>query len=62
VTGSRSDPEIATLNATLRSKVVPDVPVRFDAATTRLAATWRITRKELQQFFFTDHDRDDADT
>jgi hypothetical protein len=30
VTGSRSDPEIATLSATLRSKGVPDVPVHFD--------------------------------
>ena len=30
----------------------------LDAETTRLAAIWRITRKDGQQFFFTDHDRD----
>jgi hypothetical protein len=30
----------------------------LDEETTRLAATWRITRKDGQQFFFTDHDRD----
>jgi hypothetical protein len=30
----------------------------LDAVTTRLAAIWRITRKDGQQFFFTDHDRD----
>src|SRR5919109_5138794 len=29
----------------------------LDAETTRLAAIWRITRKDGQQFFFTDHDR-----
>jgi hypothetical protein len=27
----------------------------LDAETTRLAAIWRITRKDGQQFFFTDH-------
>ena len=33
--------------------------VRFKTKeTTRLAAIWRITRKDGQQFFFTDHDRD----
>ena len=30
----------------------------LDAETTRLAAIWRITRKDGEQFFFTDHDRD----
>jgi hypothetical protein len=30
----------------------------LDADTTQLAAIWRITRKDGQQFFFTDHDRD----
>ena len=30
----------------------------LDAETTRLAAIWRITRKDGQKFFFTDHDRD----
>src|ERR687896_424935 len=30
----------------------------LDAETTRLAAIWRITRKDGQRFFFTDHDRD----
>jgi transposase len=30
----------------------------LDEDTTRLAAIWRITRKDGQQFFFTDHDRD----
>jgi uncharacterized phage protein (TIGR02218 family) len=30
----------------------------LDEETTRLAAIWRITRKDGQQFFFTDHDRD----
>src|ERR671910_1922612 len=30
----------------------------LDAKTTRLAALWRITRKDGKQFFFTDHDRD----
>ena len=30
----------------------------LDAETTRLAAIWRITRKDGAQFFFTDHDRD----
>jgi hypothetical protein len=30
----------------------------LDAETTRLAAIWRITRTDGQQFFFTDHDRD----
>ena len=37
----------------------------LDAEKTRLAAIWRITRKDGQQFFFTDHDRDivfDGDT
>ena len=37
----------------------------LDAETTRLAAIWRITRKDGAQFFFTDHDRDivfDGDT
>jgi uncharacterized phage protein (TIGR02218 family) len=32
--------------------------VHLDGETTRLAAIWRITRKDGQQFFFTDHDRD----
>ena len=30
----------------------------LDEETTRLAVIWRITRKDGQQFFFTDHDRD----
>jgi hypothetical protein len=30
----------------------------LNAETTRLAAIWRITRKDGAQFFFTDHDRD----
>jgi hypothetical protein len=30
----------------------------LDAETTQLAAIWRITRTDGQQFFFTDHDRD----
>jgi hypothetical protein len=30
----------------------------LDEETTRLAAIWLITRKDGQQFFFTDHDRD----
>ena len=30
----------------------------LDEETTRLAAIWRITRKDGAQFFFTDHDRD----
>jgi hypothetical protein len=30
----------------------------LDQETTQLAAIWRITRKDGQQFFFTDHDRD----
>jgi hypothetical protein len=30
----------------------------LDLETTRLAAIWRITRKDGAQFFFTDHDRD----
>jgi hypothetical protein len=30
----------------------------LDEETTRLAAVWRITRKDGQKFFFTDHDRD----
>jgi hypothetical protein len=30
----------------------------LDEETTRLAAIWRITRKDGVQFFFTDHDRD----
>ena len=37
----------------------------LDVETTRLATIWRITRKDGQQFFFTDHDRDivfDGDT
>jgi hypothetical protein len=32
----------------------------LDAETTRLAAIWRITRKDGALFFFTDHDRDIA--
>jgi hypothetical protein len=43
----------------------PAMRAHLDAATTRLAAIWRITRKDGQQFFFTDHDRDivfDGDT
>jgi len=39
-----------TLTAAMRT--------HLDEETTRLAAIWRITRKDGQQFFFTDHDRD----
>jgi hypothetical protein len=38
--------------------LTPAMRAHLDAETTRLAAIWRITRKEGQQFFFTDHDRD----
>jgi hypothetical protein len=36
----------------------PAMRAHLDAETTRLAAIWRITRTDGQQFFFTDHDRD----
>jgi hypothetical protein len=39
-----------TLTAAMRA--------HLDEETTQLAAIWRITRKDGQQFFFTDHDRD----
>jgi hypothetical protein len=38
--------------------LTPAMRVHLDEETTRLAAVWRITRKDGQQFFFTDHDRD----
>src|ERR687892_225160 len=38
--------------------VTPAMRAHLDEETTRLAAIWRITRKDGQQFFFTDHDRD----
>jgi Uncharacterized conserved protein (DUF2163) len=38
--------------------LTPAMRAHLDAETTRLAAIWRITRKDGQQFFFTDHDRD----
>jgi hypothetical protein len=38
--------------------ITPAMRAHLDAETTRLAAIWRITRQDGQQFFFTDHDRD----
>jgi glycine C-acetyltransferase len=38
--------------------ITPGMRAHLDLETTRLAAIWRITRKDGQQFFFTDHDRD----
>jgi hypothetical protein len=38
--------------------LTPAMRAHLDAETTRLAAIWRITRKDGAQFFFTDHDRD----
>ena len=38
--------------------LTPAMRAHLDAGTTRLAAIWRITRKDGAQFFFTDHDRD----
>ena len=38
--------------------ITPAMRAHLDAETTRLAAIWRITRKDGAQFFFTDHDRD----
>jgi hypothetical protein len=38
--------------------ISPAMRTHLDEETTRLAAIWRITRKDGQQFFFTDHDRD----
>jgi hypothetical protein len=38
--------------------LTPAMRAHLDAETMRLAAIWRITRKDGQQFFFTDHDRD----
>ena len=38
--------------------ITPAMRAHLDEVTTRLAAIWRITRKDGQQFFFTDHDRD----
>jgi uncharacterized phage protein (TIGR02218 family) len=38
--------------------ITPAMRTHLDGATTRLAAIWRITRKDGAQFFFTDHDRD----
>jgi hypothetical protein len=38
--------------------LTPAMRAHLDLETTRLAAIWRITRKDGQQFFFTDHDRD----
>ena len=38
--------------------LTPAMRAHLDEETTRLAAIWRITRKDGQQFFFTDHDRD----
>src|ERR671919_1188361 len=45
--------------------ITPAMRAHLDEETTRLAAIWRITRKDGAQFFFTDHDRDivlDGDT
>jgi hypothetical protein len=38
--------------------ITPAMRAHLDAETTRLAAIWRITHKDGQQFFFTDYDRD----
>jgi hypothetical protein len=38
--------------------LTPAMRAHLDAETTRLAAIWRITRKDGQQFFFTDYHRD----
>jgi hypothetical protein len=38
--------------------LTPAIRAHLDAETTRLAAIWRIMRKDGQRFFFTDHDRD----
>ena len=38
--------------------LAPAMRAHLDEETTRLAAIWRITRKDGAQFFFTDHDRD----
>jgi hypothetical protein len=38
--------------------ISPAMRAHLDEETTRLAAIWRITRKDGAQFFFTDHDRD----
>jgi hypothetical protein len=38
--------------------LTPAMRAHLDGETTRLAAIWRITRKDGAQFFFTDHDRD----
>jgi uncharacterized phage protein (TIGR02218 family) len=40
--------------------LTPAMRAHLDGETTRLAALWRITRKDGQKFFFTDHDRDIA--
>jgi hypothetical protein len=47
------------LSAILMPKLItPAMQAHLGRKTTRLAAIWRITRKDGQQFFFTDHDRD----
>jgi Uncharacterized conserved protein (DUF2163) len=38
--------------------LTPAMRAHLDAETTHLAAIWRITRKDGETFFFTDHDRD----
>jgi hypothetical protein len=38
--------------------LTPAMRAHLDQETTQLAAIWRITRKDGQLFFFTDHDRD----
>jgi Uncharacterized conserved protein (DUF2163) len=38
--------------------ITPAMRAHLDAETTRLATIWRLTRKDGQQFFFTDHDGD----
>jgi uncharacterized phage protein (TIGR02218 family) len=38
--------------------LTPAMRAHLYSETTRLAAIWRITRKDGAQFFFTDHDRD----
>jgi hypothetical protein len=38
--------------------LTPAMRAHLDAEITRLAAIWQITRKDGQQFFFTDRDGD----
>jgi hypothetical protein len=42
----------------MSKNLTPAMRAHLDEEATRLAAIWRITRKDGAQFFFTDHDRD----